>query len=688
MRKLKWLGWTLGVVAAFAAAGAVAVRVLLPPEKVKALAVEKASAALGREVRLEAASAGLGGISLSGLEVSEVPDFKAGTALKAKSVTVSPEWWPLIVSRQVLIDKVSVSDFEASYAVPPPVKGSAASAPSGPSAPPPVLAVRQLALSGGKLSYKDGKGLEAVLTQAEAKASSVRPQGPVPLSVSFYFTVRSGGASHSGRVELKGTLDAAGGKLEKASLAFDPLSVTLDGIKAGAAGRVENFLAPRLDIQLQLPAVTRTAAPALAALPEGFTLPALSGPLKAALGEKGVDIQTLALKGDGAALSLRAKQTGTLWKVAEAKALWGAVSLDASGSADTGAKGGMALDFKARLAPMSLLEAARLVPGGAAYAASGTLSADLAAKGSAADPVLAGNVSLSSAAATVQGQRLAGVNARLALTPDSAAGSLKGLLNDAPFEAKLDAKGLRKAPQVKLEARLERLDLAALPSEKGAKEEVKDAGEKPASKAGGKAAPGKPFSAAGSLSIGAIKHANFSAESAALSFDVKSAGGSEPKNLDGAVTLTVGAGRFTDLKLLAADKPLAKALLIPVIALQKVAGLVKLPFFPSFDTVKFSSIKGDYVLKSGLLTVRESKLDGDVADAELSGSANLNTDALDMRAKVKVAGQTAVIKIGGTISEPKPTFDPVSILKQPVVEKAVDDLRRQGTELLKGLFKK
>ena len=707
MRYVKWASFALGIIIAVLAAGAVAVRILLPPEKVKVLALEKTAAALGREVRLARASAGLAGVNLEGLEISEVPDFKAGTAFKARSVGVSPAWWPLIARREVLIRRVSVSDFEAAYSPPPkPPAEAAAKVSGGRAAPkaaapakaaPPVLNVAELALSGGKLVYKDGQGLEAVLSEAALTASGVRLDGPVPVALSFYFSVRSGGSSHSGRLELKGSLDAARGDLAKASLSFDPFILTLDGLKARAQGRVDGFLNPEVDAVLSLPAGTRTAAPALAALPEGFSLPALAGPLKVSLTDKGVDLKTLALKGDGAALSLRASQEGARWAVPEAKLAWGGVSLEASGNAAAGAKGKTSLDFKARLAPMSLNEAARLVPGAKAYEPSGTFSADLTVRGDADAPAVAGTVSLSSAAALLSAQRFSAVNARLDLTADSAVGTLKGRINDGPFEATLDARDLKTAPRVKLDARLERLDLAALPEAKDTKKGPVEKAAEREKGAPGKTpgrAPAKPFHVSGSLAIAAVKHQNFEAVDSKLAVDVRGTG-ADPALLDGTVKLQVGAGRFSDLKLLTSGKPMAKALLLPVIILQRTASFIKLPFFPRFDTFTFSAIRGDYALKGGVVTIKESRLDGSTADAEIAGTADLTHDTLDMRAKVRIGGQGALklggtvgFKVGGTLSAPAVSLDATSIIKQPVVEKAVDEAVKQGRDLLKGLFGK
>lgn len=688
-RRWRWAAYAAGALAALALTAAVAVRVFLPPAKVKALALEKLGKSLGREVRLADASVQLSGVRLAGLEVSEVPDFKAGKAFKAKSVTASPRWWPLIARREVLVGALTVESPEVWLSpAPEPKPGKKPAAPPGPSAlraaPAAAFSVASLSVKGGAVTYADAKGLTASLKGLALEAKGVRLDGPVPVSLAFDFTVRSGGAAHAGRLELQGTVDAGGGDPAKAALTVEPLSLTCDGLKARASGRVSDFSAPQVEAELTLPKVAGV-------LPAGSALPALSGPLKARMTAKGLAVETLELKGEGASLSLKAAQDGAKWRVSSLEAAWGALRLAASGTADTGAKGGTAVDFKARLEPLALADAAKLVPGAAAYEAGGIFSADLAAKGPAAAPALSGEVTLKGASFTVAKQRVTALDGKLSLSPDSAAGTLKGRLNDAGFEAKLDGSDLRKAPRVRLDARLDKLDLSSLPAAQRAQGTGTEPATAPAPSAQDPAA--KPFHVQGTLTVGAVKHPNFEAALSKLTVDLKGRG-ADPARLEGSVAVRVGPGRFEEMSLLAAEKPLVKALLLPVVVLQKTASFIKVPFFPRFDTVTFSEIRGDYALKDGVLTVRDSKLDGSTADAELSGTADLVKETLDMRAKVKIGGQGA-IRLGGTVAfkvtgklkQPEVAVDPVSLIKQPAVEKAVDQTLKQGAELLKGLFK-
>src|SRR5712672_1422750 len=78
----------------------------LPPEKLRELLVENSRKYLHREVRIKGLDLGaLKGLEISGLEISESPDFKAGTFAKADSFQLRVRLLPLLHGT-VAIDRV------------------------------------------------------------------------------------------------------------------------------------------------------------------------------------------------------------------------------------------------------------------------------------------------------------------------------------------------------------------------------------------------------------------------------------------------------------------------------------------------------------------------------------------------------------------------------------------------------
>ena len=80
------------VAALGAGAALVALKAFFPEPRARAWAVDAARRQLGRDVRLEGIDVGLRGLSLRGLEISERPDFTAGTFLRVENFRLRPSW--------------------------------------------------------------------------------------------------------------------------------------------------------------------------------------------------------------------------------------------------------------------------------------------------------------------------------------------------------------------------------------------------------------------------------------------------------------------------------------------------------------------------------------------------------------------------------------------------------------------
>ncbi len=102
----------LAVVAAVLAGVAaltVALKIWLPPQKVRQFVVEQAGKYLHREVRLKSVDLGvIKGLELEGLEISEKPDFKAGVFAGVETFRFRIRLLPLLRKR-VVIDEIMVA---------------------------------------------------------------------------------------------------------------------------------------------------------------------------------------------------------------------------------------------------------------------------------------------------------------------------------------------------------------------------------------------------------------------------------------------------------------------------------------------------------------------------------------------------------------------------------------------------
>jgi uncharacterized protein involved in outer membrane biogenesis len=149
---------------------------------------------LGREVRVKDVELGMiKGVVLEGLEVSEKPDFKAGTFAGVERFRFRVQWLPLL-RKKVVVDEISVSGpslrvvqvksgvFNFSDLVPAPAGAPAAPVQPGSAVRLPFdLQMRKVALTGGSVEYADAvsgakwrvSGLRAVLKDV----SLIRPFG-------------------------------------------------------------------------------------------------------------------------------------------------------------------------------------------------------------------------------------------------------------------------------------------------------------------------------------------------------------------------------------------------------------------------------------------------------------------------------------------------------------------------------
>src|SRR5437667_9130677 len=94
--------------------GSLLLHIYLPPEKAKALVLERLSAQLKREVSLGSVSVGiLSGLQMSALKISESPGFSKGTFLSSDQFSLKVALPPLlfrkVIVRQIVLKRPKVT---------------------------------------------------------------------------------------------------------------------------------------------------------------------------------------------------------------------------------------------------------------------------------------------------------------------------------------------------------------------------------------------------------------------------------------------------------------------------------------------------------------------------------------------------------------------------------------------------
>ena len=112
MKKFLKLCFKIGLVLVILAAGAlVALRLMFPPEKLKAMALEYAKNNLQREISFDKVSFNLIGVTLNNFALSENTTFQNGTFVRADKLVVKVALMPLLKKR-VEISTVSLDGLD------------------------------------------------------------------------------------------------------------------------------------------------------------------------------------------------------------------------------------------------------------------------------------------------------------------------------------------------------------------------------------------------------------------------------------------------------------------------------------------------------------------------------------------------------------------------------------------------
>lgn len=256
----------LGVLAllagALAAAGTVALKKFLPPDKVRSLVIDGARKTLHREVRLKGISLSLlKGLSIEGLEVSEVPDFGAGAFASAGTFSLRVKLLPLM-RKKVIVDsivleglKVSVrrgrggrfnfEDMTSSAAVRP--------ASAGVSAPGTALelAVRRAIVRESELTYKDVvTGEHWKVTALQAQVDDFGLARPFDAEISLKAAGRLGERPIDAALSFAGRLDPGGIDPDRVAVDIRRASIEQAGARVEVSGAMKGLRRPKGELEV------------------------------------------------------------------------------------------------------------------------------------------------------------------------------------------------------------------------------------------------------------------------------------------------------------------------------------------------------------------------------------------------------------------------------------------------------
>jgi len=744
----KALIWITVVLALALGTTALGLKLYFTQARLKTLAADYAAKNLGRELIFDAITLNLSGFSITNLRVSEYPDFKKGEFFSASSFSLRPSFRALL-HRELKINSVSAAGLNMHIAevkkdtynfsdLIAPVAAPAPGRPAAKEQAAPRLLVSSLKVRDSRFSYANAAGdISVTFREINLSASGISPSGLFPLDGDFTMAVASPYFNGEVPAAVKGELSLGGFNPEKGRAEIEKASFSLGGVKGEIKGSLTNLLEPEAKLALKIKQFSTAdlktvfkGLPAKILLPEieadtDFKLTAndinlrsvklLAGPVKTSLKGRAAwnpkvsydikaEIKTQIPEIDTTLLARKAKQyplpRGLKLPLSEVSAKMSlkngtaVVHAFTLNSSPLALKGNATINFsgpkmkaqgaaKAEIKDFSRL--AQIAPDKlGAYALAGSAGADLNYSYSGSLTV-SGKAFMSGIGASFADRRLSALSGAADFTMDSlSAKKIRGKLDGEDFTASLNADNLLKHPKAQFDFSLARLVLKDSPA------------AAPGEKRKAAAPAGRPFylDLAGTATLGAIEHPNFSCGPASMKLALVNIS-EDMKAMDGTAAFTAGPGKFSELISLAEKHKVAKVALYPLIVLQKASKLAKALQLPDFNNIAFDVIEGDYSFSDGLMKLNKSALSSPVADVSSAGSINLPAEKLDMRISTTLK-QASGIRMGtplgmfvkGTFTDPSVKPDIKSIAEQPAVKKALDKLVPDASRLLKGLFKK
>jgi hypothetical protein len=415
-------------------------------------------------------------------------------------------------------------------------------------------------------------------------------------------------------------------RLDKLGFKTGAGSVVIDGTLARA---LAGEWAPDLDavLDLSLPALSDADLP-FSGVPAGLRLPASRWN-----GGLSYSPRALRLRGLRARLGRNDVEAD------------GAYGLDGRGAFDT--------LFKCRA--FDLKELTGLTPATRDLQLAGTGYFALSVTGTKEKPIFAGKARFSGLGATEAGLPLSGFAGTLSVDPTRFdVPNLIGKIADANLKMDLTVKDYARAPEVQVDAKVDRFDLGRYLEAKKRllAERAAAPGAAKAGAAGPSAAPA-PIRTRGTLEIGALVHPNATVEQIRVSWELAGVA-ADLKRLNGVARLAVGGGKLRSLGDLATQSKVVKVLILPLLIVQKIVRVAGLRLFPDFNDITLRGIVGDYAFKDGVMTLNKSEMDSNAAAISARGTIDVPTEALALVVTAQVAAIAPIdVDVAGTFDDPK-----------------------------------
>lgn len=655
MKKL--LKWILicGVIGfALLGAGVITLKVMYPPQKLKAMAVSYAKDNFHREIAFDRVSFNLIGVTLTDFALSEAKTFAQGTFVKADKLQVKVALLPLL-QKKVEISTVSLDGLavnvikqkDGSFNFDSLLPAETAQEPvptaetAAPSAPLGIdLTADNININNCAFSYKDLQtGMSAAVNKLNLKIRDFDLKNPFSLKLRFTTAYQEGALSAAVPVTVESAVNLADLDLQQAYVNIKALTAQYKNMRFLLKGQVKNFVAPEVDLTGTLSGLNqRTFADFLPDLPE-FSLPEITVKVKAAAD---LDKSTAAIE----QIKLAVLNSG----------------FTASGTAGWGAADPV-YNVKANLA-LHLDELVQMTSTVADFKPEGEITGSFTATDKKDGKDVSGSVVLKNVSALYDVFTLKALNGAIKITSldDISCPVLTGLFNGEKFTSSFSYKNIKDVLNLGLNLDLSKLTLAQFPGtdeEQASEQSSAPAQAAPAAQDGSQTL----MNIKANVKIGTIKVPYFTAEGFNINADLTRVSAAMDK-ANGQVAFTLQPGAITDLDSLVKDTKIVKILLLPITLINKVGKALNVEIFPAENAAKkgqitFSVAEGKYTFVNGVMNVDKTSLVSKLTNVNGSGTVNFPKNDINMKVSATVlTSQTPIVmKITGTLDNPKGKLD-------------------------------
>ena len=652
------------VIVILGAAALIALRLMFPPEKLKAMALEYAKTNLQREITFDDVSLNLVGVTLDNFAISENTSFQNGTFAKADKLVVKIALKPLFKKRveisTVQLDGLDINvvknadgSFNFDTLIPasdPNAAETETTASTGSAAF--VLLADKIAANDCSFTYKDLQtGMNAAINNLNLEINQFDLSEPFDVTINFTTSYQEkNGPAVSIPLHIALRVFLSNLDMQNAYVTVNDISASYKTVKFQLTGGVRNFTAPQLDLSGTLSGINNQIfSDFLPDLPN-FALPVINMNVKAS-----ANLESATASIAEAKLSV----------MDSALSAYGTVGWN--GPAPT-------YSVNANLTT-DLSQIVQMTDTVAGFQPAGIITGSFKATDKNNGQDVSGTVTFKNISAMYEPFTVSDFNGtvNIASVNNISTNALTGLLNGEKFTTSFSYQNVKDVMNIVLNLDLAKFTLAELPSSSASTAEqtaapAQEAAQEQSASSTEQAASGPEMlmNIKANVKVGPIDVPYFRADGFTLTANLTDVSETMTK-ANGQVSFNLQPGAITDLDSFVKDNKIVKILLLPITIVRKVATALNVELFPAQENtpkgeISFTSGEGVYTFTNGVMNVDKTTFNSQVTDISGSGTINFFTKALDMKVSATVlTSQTpVVIKIGGTMDNPSGKLDVVS----------------------------